>query len=100
MGEIVTFVSGTFSKPNLGLPGYMKDLFKYWCVNSNRVYKWKPIVSTSTRSLTLPVHYSNKQTMKEAIRDTAGISQGSISKVYPLNIRQVELIQPLISVRN
>ena len=77
MGEMVKFVSRTFNIPNLGLPGKLKVPFKYWCVNSNRICKCKPTVSTCALSLTFRVHYSNKQTMKEALRDAAGMFEGS-----------------------
>ena len=48
---------GTSSIPNLGLPGKLKVLLKYWCRNSNQICKCKPTVSTCALSLTLPVHY-------------------------------------------
>ena len=64
------------SKQNLGLPGKLKVLFKHWCANSNRICKCKPTVSTCALSFTVPVHYNNKQTIKEALGDAPGMSQG------------------------
>ena len=58
MGEIVKFVSGTLSIPNLGLTTKLKVLFKYWCINSNRICKCKPTVSAFALSLTMSVRYS------------------------------------------
>ena len=65
------FVSGTSSIPPLGLPGKLKVLFKHWCTNSNGSCKYKRTVS-----LTLPVHYNNKQAMKEALTEAARMPQG------------------------
>ena len=70
------FVSGTSSIPNLGLSGKLKVQFKYWCLLSNRICKCKPTISVCALSLILPVHYSNKEAMKEARRHAAGMSQG------------------------
>ena len=70
------FVPGTSSIPPLGLPGKLKVLFKHWCTNSNQSCKCKPTVSTCALSLTLPVHYNNKQAMKEALTEAALMSQG------------------------
>ena len=53
------FVSGTSSIPNVGLSGV-----------------YKSTLLACALSLTLPVHYSNKQAMKEALRDAAGMSRG------------------------
>ena len=49
MGEIVKFVSRSSSIANLGLFGRLKVQFKYWWLNSNRIYKCKP--TTSTRAV-------------------------------------------------
>ena len=46
MGEIVNFVSGSSSIANLGLFGRLKVQFKYWWLNSNRICKCKPTIST------------------------------------------------------
>ena len=75
MGEIVRFVSRSSSIANLGLFGKLKVQFKYWWVaatkSANASLQYQPVLF-----LTLPVHYSNKQAMKEALRDAAGMSQG------------------------
>ena len=81
------FVSGTSSIPPLGLPGKLKVLFKHWYTNINRSCKCKPTVSTCALSLTLAVHYNNKQGMKEALTEAAWMSQGfgkQRIQVYPL----------------
>ena len=75
IGEIMKFVSGTSSIPPLGLPGKSKVLFKHWCTSSNWSCKCKPTLSTCALSLTLPVHYNNKQPMKEALTEAARMSQ-------------------------
>ena len=46
MGEIVKFVSGSSSIANLGLFRKLKAQFKYWWLNSNRICKCKPAIST------------------------------------------------------
>ena len=73
MGGIVKFVYGTSQHTKSGTTWKME--YKQY-VNSNQICKCKPTVSTCALSLTLRVHYSDKQTMKEALRDAAGMSQG------------------------
>ena len=46
MGEIVKFVSASSSMANLGLFGELIVQFKYWWLNSNRIRKCKPALST------------------------------------------------------
>ena len=70
------FVPGTSSIPPLGLPGKLEVLFKHWCINSNGSCKCKRTVSTFALSLTSPVHYNNKQAMKEVLTEAARMSQG------------------------
>ena len=45
-GEIVKFVSRSSSIANLALFGKLKVQFKYWWLNSNRICKCKPTIST------------------------------------------------------
>ena len=63
-------------QPNLGQSVKLNVQFKYWWLNSNRISKCNPTVSTCALPLILPVHYSNKQVMKEELRDAAGMSKG------------------------
>ena len=63
-------------EPNLGQSVKLNVQFKYWWLNSNRISKCNPTVSTCALPLILPVHYSNKQVMKEELRDAAGMSKG------------------------